>query len=150
ATQKLRVRSLDSGESADVAGTDGAVGPFFSPDGKWIGFAANGKLKKVALAGGGPITIADGSEPRGGIWTAGGKIYLVTSTYTGVSEVLADGGSVKIIAPLHTSEGEQQHRWPEVLPDGKAILFTAGYGGSWDDAKIVLQRLDTGDRKILI
>jgi serine/threonine-protein kinase len=150
ATSKLRVRSMDTGESIEVPGTEGAAAPFFSPDSKWIAFSAARKLKKVSLAGGAPIIIADAPDPRGGVWSVDGKIYFVPNTYSAVSAVSSDGGTVKVITQLRSSEGEQQHRWPEVLPDGKAILFTAGFGGEWDDAKIIAQRLDTGERKVLI
>jgi len=76
ATSELRLRPLDSAQSTVLAGTEAATNPFFSPDGKWIGFAAGGKLKKVAVAGGMPVTLADARGFRGAVWGDNGTIYF--------------------------------------------------------------------------
>ncbi|MFN2632674.1 MAG: protein kinase, partial [Thermoanaerobaculia bacterium] len=76
-TSELRLRSLDSRESSVIPGTDGANFPFFSPDGKWVGFNAGPKLKKVALAGGSPVTLSDAPQFRGAAWGEDGSIYFV-------------------------------------------------------------------------
>jgi hypothetical protein len=85
ATTELRLRSLDSDVSTPVPGTEGGVGPFFSPDGKWVGFFAGPKLEKVALAGGAPIPLADARDPRGAVWGEDGNIYFVPNLYVPVA-----------------------------------------------------------------
>ena len=129
---------------------NGGTAPFFSPDGKWIGFAAGPKLKKVALAGGAPITLADAPSFRGAVWGEDGSIYFVPSAYAPISRIPATGGAAQPITTIRTAEGEVQHRWPELLPGGKVLLYVIGLGGEWDDATIVAQRLDSGERKVLV
>ncbi|MFI5026381.1 MAG: protein kinase [Solirubrobacterales bacterium] len=150
ATSELRLRSLDSGIATSIPGTEQGIAPFFSPDGKWIGFAAGPKLKKVALAGGAPITLADAPSFRGAVWGEDGSIYFVPSAYAPISRIPATGGAAQVITTIRKAEGEVQHRWPELLPDGKVVLYVIGLGGEWDDATIVAQRLDSGERKVLV
>jgi Protein kinase domain/WD40-like Beta Propeller Repeat len=150
ATSELRLRSLDSGISSVLPGTEGGSAPFFSPDGKWIGFAAGPKLKKVALAGGAPITLADAPAFRGAVWGEDGSIYFVPNVYVPISRMPSTGGVAQPITAIRTAEGEVQHRWPDLLPGGNVLLFVIGLGGEWDDATIVAQRLDSGERKVLV
>ena len=149
-TSELRLRSLDSEESTTIPGTEGGVSPFFSPDGKWIGFVAGPKLKKVALAGGTPVTLCDAPYFRGAFWGEDGSIYFVPNVYVPISRISAEGGAVVPVTRIRAKEGEQQHRWPEVLPGGKLILYAIGSGGDWDEATIVAERLSTGERKVLV
>jgi eukaryotic-like serine/threonine-protein kinase len=150
ATSELRLRSLDSGIANSIPGTEQGIAPFFSPDGKWIGFAAGPRLKKVALAGGAPITLADAPSFRGAVWGEDGSIYFVPSAYAPISRIPATGGAAQSITTIRKAEGEVQHRWPDLLPDGKVVLYVIGLGGEWDDATIVAQRLDSGERKVLV
>ncbi len=150
ASSELRIRALDSDESTVIPGSEGGFAPFFSPDGKWIGFAAGSKLKKVALAGGTPITLCDAPIFRGAAWGEDGSIYFIPNMYVPISRIPADGGPAKTVTKIRTNEGEQLHRWPELLPGGKVILYAIGYGTDWDQATIVAERLGTGERKILI
>ncbi len=149
-TSELRLRSLDSRESSVIPGTDGANFPFFSPDGKWVGFTAGPKLKKVALAGGSPVTLSDAPQFRGAAWGEDGSIYFVPNVYVPVSRLQADGSAISAVTRIRTKDGEQQHRWPELLPGGKVILYAIGSGADWDDATIVAERLEGGERKVLI
>jgi eukaryotic-like serine/threonine-protein kinase len=149
-TSELRQRSLDSPDSTAIPGTEGGTYPFFSPDGKWIAFAGGPKLKKVALAGGTPVTLCDAPWFRGGFWGTDGSIYFVPNVYVPISKISAAGGPIQPVTKIRTEEGEQQHRWPDVLPGGKAIVYTVGSGADWDDATIVAERLDTGERKVLV
>jgi Tol biopolymer transport system component len=149
-TSELRLRSLDSEDSTTIPGTAGGVSPFFSPDGKWIGFVAGPKLKKVALAGGTPVTLCDAPFFRGAFWDEDGSIYFVPNVYVPISRIPADGGAIQPVTKIRTKEGEQQHRWPEVLPGGKVILYAIGSGADWDEATIVAERLSTGERKVLV
>jgi len=149
-TSELRLRSLDSPDSTAIPGTEGGTSPFFSPDGKWIAFVSGPKLKKVALAGGTPVTLCDAPWFRGGFWGNDGSIYFVPNVYVPISRISADGGPIRPVTKIRTQEGEQQHRWPDVLPGGKVIVYAIGSGGDWDDATIVAERLDTGERKVLV
>ena len=76
---RLYVRRLDQLTATPLAGTDGAAGPFFSPDGQWLGFFGGGKLKKIAVTGGAPVTLADAPTARGGSWAEDGTIVFTPS-----------------------------------------------------------------------
>jgi eukaryotic-like serine/threonine-protein kinase len=146
--QELNVRSVDEREFKPVPGTDGAGTPSFSPDGKWIAFFAEGKLKKVAVDSGQIVTICDGTPiARGAVWGSDDRIIFTPDTGSALLQVPASGGMPK---PLTERKDERSHRWPEMLPGNKAVLYTIAKGGSWDDAQIVGQRLDTGERRVVI
>jgi serine/threonine-protein kinase len=147
---RLVVRDLSGSGSAPIAGTEGAVEPFFSPDGRWVGFWADRQLKKVALGGGAPVAIADAPVLRGAHWYASDSIVFVPNLYAAVWRVSASGGKPEQLTTVDAAHGERTHRWPEMLPGGRAILFTVGTGGSFDDARIVVQSLDTGERRTLV
>jgi len=148
AQQRIYLRALDAMEAKPLTGTEGATSPFFSPDGQWIGFFANGKLKKVAVSGGAVLTLCDAGNPRGGTWGANDTIVFAAGNTTGLSQVPAAGGESGALTKL--KEGVLSHRWPQFLPDGKTILYTIGVGTSYDDANIVVQRLDSAEPKVLI
>jgi len=151
---ELRLRSLDTGETTAMPGTLAAWNPFFSPDGRWIGFttAGNGTgvLRKVALQGGAPFDVAEKATPRGAAWSEDGTIYYTPDLYGGISRVSQDGGAVQAVTELDKAEGEKAHRWPALLPGGKALMYAALTGRTWNEAQIVLKRLDTGERRVLI
>jgi eukaryotic-like serine/threonine-protein kinase len=90
--EQLHVRAIDRTESKVLAGTDQAINPFFSPDGQWIGFFAQGKLKKISVATGTTQTLCDAPNPRGGSW-AGNTIYFAANSNSRISKVSADGGA---------------------------------------------------------
>jgi Tol biopolymer transport system component len=148
ASQRIYLRAFDALEAKPLTGTEGAYGPFFSPDGQWIGFTAGGKLKKVAVSGGAVLTLCDVQNSRGAAWGAKDTIVISPSASVGLSQVSAAGGAPQPLTML--KEGETSHRWPQFLPDGKTILYTIGTGGSFDDAQIAAYRLDTGEQKVLI
>jgi serine/threonine protein kinase/Tol biopolymer transport system component len=150
ATTELRLRALDSAESAVIPGTEGAQHPFFSPDGKWIAFNGGVKLKKVAVSGGSPVTLGEAWNFRGGVWAEDGRIYFVPNQYVPIARIPAAGGSPENVTRIRAADGEQQHRWPELLPGGRILLYVIGSGGEWDDATIVAERLGTGERKVLV
>ena len=149
--QQLYVRTLDSREARPLPGTEGAEGPFFSPDGLSLGFFTGAELKRVSIAGGRPTALARAANNRGGSWGADGFILFSSIGGTsGLQRVSASGGEPESVTTPDVDRGEGLHRFPQYLPGGNAILFTVGTGGSWDDALIVAERLDTGERKVLI
>jgi Tol biopolymer transport system component len=146
---QLYVRAIDGVESKALTGTEQATSPFFSPDGEWIGFFAQGKLKKISLAAGTIQTLCDAPDARGGSW-AGDSIYFAATNNGGISKVAADGGAPIEVTTLDRAKGEISHRWPQVLPGGRAVLFDAWTGPGSDEKQIVVQRLDDEQRLIVV
>ncbi|HSD28079.1 MAG TPA: protein kinase [Vicinamibacteria bacterium] len=120
---RLYVRSLDSLEATALPGTEGADAPFFSPDGRSVGFFAGKKLKRIDLAGGPPRELADASEHRGGSWGSQGVIVFAPEGGGPISRVAASGGDVTPATALDPAAQETSHRWPRFLPDGERFLF---------------------------
>jgi serine/threonine-protein kinase len=145
----LHVRPLDRIEGEPLAGTENAVFPFFSPDGEWIGFTEGGTLKKVSVAGGPVTEIASTGAAwvYGASWGEDGNI--VYSDWNSLWRVAAAGGIPEQLTTEVDSLLGSGHGWPQVLAGGKLILFTVTSGPSWvwEDTRIVLQDLETGERK---
>jgi eukaryotic-like serine/threonine-protein kinase len=152
--QPVHVRSIDSQDAPPLPGTEGAASPFFSPDGQWIGYVIRGKLMKSALAGGAPQTITAGIAlaGRGATWAPDGTIYFAPSPSGGLWKVRANGGTAVPVTQPDASAGENSHRWPQILPDGKHVLFTIRTDGigSFDDAKIAVLSTETGKWHVLL
>jgi len=104
-SSQLYLRALDS-LARPLAGTEGAYGPFFSPDGQWIGFFAGGKLKKVAVNGGAPIIVTDVPQACGGSWANDDNILFTPFQFQGVMEVPASGGTPQVLTNLDIQSGE--------------------------------------------
>ena len=121
---RLYVRGVDQLDPQVVPGTDGASAPFFSPDGRWIGFFGNGKLWKVALAGGMPIALAEAAQPFGAVWTADSAIVFAASEHGGLLRVSDRGGDAEPLTIPSADAGEVRHAWPALAPGGRALLFT--------------------------
>jgi Tol biopolymer transport system component len=147
---RLYVRAIDSLEARAIPGTENATGPFFSSDGRWIGLFAQGKLKKVPASGGAVQILCDAASGEGGTWSADDTIYFAPFNTSGIWKVSAGGGMPQPVTTLTRSTGEVSHRWPQVLPGGKALLFTAWTGPGFDERHLQLQMLDTGERRILV
>ena len=111
---------------APIPGTEGGALPFFSPDGRWLGFFAGGKLKKVPLSSGLPSVIADVAEPRGAAWTSDARIVLGAGLAGGLSQVSADGGALTPLTVPRQEDGEVRHIWPSLSSDGHTIFFGVG------------------------
>ena len=149
---QLYLRPMDRFEGFPLVGTDGASSPFFSPDGQWIGYFADGKLKKVSARGGPSVILAEAPDNRGASWTPDDTIVFTPSPPVGLSRVSAAGGTAQVLTTPDEAQGERTHRWPEVLPGGKAIVFTIGSLGSSDyylDAKLAVLSLSTGKITLL-
>jgi serine/threonine-protein kinase len=146
---QLFLRVMDGTAATPIAGTEGAHSPFFSPDGQWIGFFAQGKLKKVPAAGGAAQVLSDAPVGLGGDWAAGDTIYFVPYNLGGVWRVAASGGTPEEITKLNRGNGEVSHRWPQALPGGKGLLLTVWVGPGWDEKSLQLHVLATGERRVL-
>jgi serine/threonine-protein kinase len=150
--KRLYARSLDAPEARPLAGSEGAWQPFFSPDGRWVGFFADGRIKKMGLAEGPPLPVAElGGRPRGASWGSDGTIVVAPSESSGLWRVSAEGGRLIELTRPDPARRERTHRWPQVLPGGHAVLFTVGYeGDSFEDASVEVLALKTGERRRVI
>ncbi|MGD0509352.1 MAG: protein kinase, partial [Terriglobales bacterium] len=133
-------------------GTQGASYPFWSPDGKFIGFFADGKLKKVEVSGGRPQVLCDAPNARGGSWNQDGVIvFTPDAASAGLFRVSSSGGSPVAITKLDASRSETSHRWPVFLPDGKHFLYLgANFSGLLENNAIFLGSLDSQERRLLV
>jgi serine/threonine-protein kinase len=103
---------------------------------------------KVSVSGGAALTLGDATNPRGASWGSHGMIAFAPTNFTGLKQVSDAGGTTQPLTRLET--GQFGHRWPEFLPGGKALLFTAGAGGNWGNAQAVVQSVVTGERRNLV
>ena len=147
--RQIYILDMASMESRPVPGTEGGDTPFFSPDGQWLGFFADGRLKKMAVSGGAAVTLTpEATNLRGASWGPNDTIVFNLTDSDVLFEVSAAGGEPQQLTKLN--EGETSNRWPQFLPDGKAVVFTVALGGSPDDSQIAALRLETGERKVLV
>jgi eukaryotic-like serine/threonine-protein kinase len=145
--RRLYLRSLNSPELRTVEGTEGAEGPFFSPDGRWIAFSQNG-LKKLSLDGGAPVSIAPRIFGKGA-WSPAGDIYYTSDYHTGLFRVSAAGGTPQELTKSDAAQGELNHGYPELLPGGRTLLFTS-VRSPLSASRVEALRLDTGARHVVI
>jgi len=144
----LYQRPMDRLEARPLPGTDESLMPFFSPDSRWVGFVSGGVLKKVALAGGPPVRVADAPQPRGASWSPDGQIIFAPNPKSGLLRVPATGGEPLVLTRPRADRGELGHRWVDVLPGGAAAVFTI-WTGALEDAQIAVVSLETGVIKTL-
>ena len=143
--QQLYLRAMDSLDAEPIPGTDGAIEPFFSPDGQWVGFFEGGTIKKVSVSGGAALSLGDAANPRGASWGSQGTIVFAPQ-YVRVLQQLSDAGGTP--QPLTRLEkGEFGHYWPDFLPDGKAVLFSTTMGAT--NTQVVVQSA-TGEQRKLV
>jgi serine/threonine-protein kinase len=140
-----------------VPDTEGALAPFFSPDGAWIGFFRERALFKIATVGGAAVRIAgisgQANQIRGATWSRDGFIYFGPNVTTPLSRIPAGGGTAEEVTHLDAARDERTHRWPQALPDGKAVLYTSDTTTStefYDDARIEAVVPATGERRVLV
>jgi len=120
----LWVRRLATGKDEQLPGTDPASSPFWSPDSRSIGFFGNSMLRRIDVAGGPAVTLAEVHGERGATWGSDGTI-LFAPDYgkSGLRRVSAEGGPLTAITQVDSARGEDSHRWPFLLPDGRHVLF---------------------------
>jgi Tol biopolymer transport system component len=156
ALPQLYLRRLEELKASPLSGTEGARNPFFSPDGQWIAFFVDGNLKKISVTGGAAITLCEARDDRGGTWGEDGTIIFSQgrgngSSDGGLSRVSSAGGAPEVLTNPDASAGEIGHYWPQVLPGGKAVLYTtAPVTGTYQDTTIVSQPLPSGPKQILL
>jgi len=144
---KLYVRMLNSLETRELPGTDGAAMPFWSPDSKSLGFFASGKLKRIDLASGLPTAICDVAAGRGGTWNQEGIILFNGVNDGPLLRVQASGGTPEPLTVLDGTKRENSHRWPEFLPDGRHFIFFIRTGDSANEG-LYLGSMDRPQEKI--
>ena len=146
---RLALRRLDQPKATPLDGTEGAEAPFFSPDGKFICFFADGKLKKLDAGGGAPATLCDVPSQREGSWGDDDNIVLAATNRSGLSRVPSSGGTPQLITEPDPKRGEDTHRYPQVLPGAAAVLFVNGID-STGEGSIEAQSFKTGKRTTLV
>ena len=132
--RRLWVRSFDSLEARSLAGTEGAVLPFWSPDNRFIGFFAEDKLKKISVDGGSAQTLSEARQGRGGTWAQGssgsdGLVVFAPTVSSTLLRVSDAGGEPAPLTVLDESAQETTHRLPHFLPDGRHFLYVGGVAG---------------------
>ena len=148
---ELRVRSLDTFESETLVGAERGEQPFFSPDGNWIGFFRDNDLAKIPVEGGAPVVLATTSGPgNGASWGTDGEIIYAESYVGPLWRVPESGGEPVALTAL--DDDERSHRYPQILPDGKSVLFSVKQEDilTFDDGRIAVAEIATGEHRILL
>ncbi|MBK9967891.1 MAG: PD40 domain-containing protein [Holophagales bacterium] len=141
-------RDMGEREAVPIPGTDGGDAPFFSPDGQWIGFVSEGKLMKVAAAGGRPFRIAEQAS-AGSTWLGDGTIVTAPNYAEGLFRIPAAGGAPERLTTPDSASGELGHWWPDLLPGGRKVLFTA-FRTPVDKSRIGILDLSTREVKWVV
>jgi serine/threonine-protein kinase len=147
---RLATRRLDRSETTPLAGTEDGSSPFFSPDGQWIAFHSDRKIKKISARGGAAVTLCDAPGWIAGSWGDDGNIVAPLGWGTGLSRIPSAGGAPTPLTQLNHEKGELRHAWPQVLPGSRAVLFSTEHvNQTFDDADIEVVSLKTGERTTL-
>jgi len=149
----LWLRELDSDEAHPLSGTRGAQWPFWSPDSRYLAFFADGKLKRIDLAGSPAVAVCDANDGRSGAWSGDGTIIFSPTTTTGIHRVPAAGGEAVPVTRIDEKTGETTHRWATFLPDGRHFLYMAGThnAGLKDEANAIYAGdLDSDLKKLIL
>jgi serine/threonine-protein kinase len=158
--RRIYVRGLDQQDPVPIAGTEGALNVFFSPDGQWLGFQQRQQIKKISLLGGAPTTLIETLQlpnpeygPPGLSWGSNGTIVFPRALGEGLSIVADTGGEPQAFTTLDAATHEASHRLPHFLPDGSAVLFTVlrytTVTPDWKRAQVWIKPLN-GNRKLLL
>jgi Tol biopolymer transport system component len=123
--RRLYVRPLGSLDARALSGTDNASAPFWSPDGRRLGFFAEGKLRVIDIQGGGPVSLTDAPNARGGSWSPDGTIVFAPDSRGILYGIPATGGNAAVAVTRLDQSRHTSHRWPWFLPDGKHFLYLA-------------------------
>jgi serine/threonine-protein kinase len=147
---RLFTRRLEQSKATELAGTEGGYAPFFSPDGQWVAFYAQGKLKKISVEGGAAIDLCNAAALLGGSWGEDGNIIAaIQNPSMTLMRIPSAGGEPSPATEL--APGEFLHRWPQILPGGKAVLFTVARTlNAFDGANIEVMSFAGHNRKTLV
>jgi serine/threonine protein kinase/Tol biopolymer transport system component len=151
--KQLWVRPLDSLLAKPLPATADATYPFWSPDSRFVGFFADGKLKRIEIAGGPALSICDAPDARGGSWSRDGTILFEPSFREPIHRVPASGGKSVPVTKLDSFRNETTHRWPYFLPDGRRFLFFSGSHSTGAESEldaILVGSLDGEKPKLLV
>jgi Tol biopolymer transport system component len=148
----LWVRPLNGMAAQPLAGTDGAGYPFWSPDSRFLGFFAGGKLKKIDASGGPPQVLCDAQSGRGGTWNREGVILFSPSLRDALQRVSSAGGSPAPASEFDASKQEYSHRFPFFLPDGRHFLYLAQamQVGQIGEQEVCIGSLESKERRCLL
>jgi len=157
-TRQLYVRKLDQHEATPLSGTEGARVLAVSPDGQWVAFWANGRIRKISLAGGPASTLVErvAEPPSGMSWGPSGRLLYDSGPRPPAAA--GESGAIWSVEPEHPPaaatrrlDDEASHGLPHCLPGGRVLLYTARHGMyAWGDEEVVAQDLVTGARKVLL
>jgi len=145
---RIRLRRFDGSSTVDLNGTEGARGPFWSPDGRWVGFWSGGQLKKTSIDGGSPVVLCAAPDLLGASWSDDGSIVARIDASNKLVRVPAAGGTPTTLLDLHSMGGMPV--WPQVLPGGGVVLYTAISGIGADRGSIEAVSLSNGHRTVLV
>ena len=146
---QLATRLLADDKVIPLAGTEGGGDPFFSPDGRWIGFFAGSQLKKVSVQGGAAITVCEADNPRGAAWLRDGTIVFTPGPTAPLLRVPENGGTPQPLTNM-AARGQRTNRWPQLVPGTGALLFTAHTTiGGFDEAELDVLDLKSGQTKTI-
>jgi serine/threonine-protein kinase len=154
------LREVGEIEAKLVPDGENARSPFFSPDGRWLGFAQGSRLMKVPLGGGSPVPVCDipgeagspgeAGRVRGASWGSEGTIVFSPAPNLGLWRVPAEGGTPRPLTTPNAQKSEMSHRWPHVLPGGRSALFTIWTSQFARDARIGVVSLETGEYRVIL
>ncbi|MBK9065206.1 MAG: serine/threonine-protein kinase [Acidobacteria bacterium] len=147
----LYVRTLDAAEAHVLSGAEGAQYPFWSPDGRSLGYFAAGKLRTIDATGGSPLTLCAAAEGKGGTWSPAGVIVFTPGPTSPLFKVSEKGGEATPLTKLDVARGDDSHRHPRFLPDGKHFLYIARSLKAFSDGHPVLAAsVDGGTEKLIL
>ncbi len=147
---RIFVRSLDEAQAQALEGTEGGDGPFFSPDGEWIGFFAGGKLWKITVSGAALQTLAEAQFHRGGDWGDDGFVYFAPINSGTLWRVPEGGGAATEVTHLDTAAGEISHRWPHRIAGTTTLLYAAWTGPGNDEHHVARQTIGSKEHVLLV
>ncbi len=149
---QIIIRRMDALDLTPLPGTNGALYPTFSPDARWLAYEVNGTLMKIPVSGGAAQKLCNiEGLSRGIVWENEHSI-LFGHINRGIFRVASEGGTPEAVTRPDSASGEISHRFPQILPDGKTLIYTVKQNNisTFDDAIIVAERMDSGERKVLL
>jgi serine/threonine-protein kinase len=148
---RLFLRDLDNPDAVELEGAGPSAAPFFSPDGQWIGYFGDGKLKKISIRGGTPFVLSNAAGYRGADWGADDRIVFPNEFTSGLYRIPASGGNAEPLTHLDAQRGETTHRWPQILPGGQAVIFTSSTNNNFfQHASIEVASMKDGKAQTLV